>query len=330
MTDNDAGVDAYTHPVTAAIPASHRRRFSTQSIVMLAITLVAIIVVVTTVHVDQIVDALRHANNWWVLVAFGFSILPWYGTALAMASFAPGNLPMTRMTLAQVASSFVSVAAPAGVGHAGTNLRFMQKRGIPLPQAIAGAALSQVSQFLVTLLGLVILMAMFGTHGLIDRPSRRIVYIILAVITAIIITVCIPRLRRWVWAKAKPTIAEIRPRLTEMLTQPKRLAAGVTGNLIVVITYVLTFYSSMQAFGHTLPLVDVAIIFLVGNSVGALVPTPGGIGGVEGALIFGLTAAGLPAAIAFSVTMLFRIVTYWIEIPIGWFAMHYLQRRGDL
>jgi uncharacterized protein (TIRG00374 family) len=115
-----------------------------------------------------------------------------------------------------------------------------------------------------------------------------------------------------------------------MLSHPGRLALGIAGNLVMTLGYVLAFAASLAAFGYSLSLVDLALVNLVGNALGALVPTPGGLGGVEGALTAGLTTAGIPASIAFSVTILFRLVTYWGRVPIGWVAMRYLERKGDL
>ena len=53
------------------------------------------------------------------------------------------------------------------------------------------------------------------------------------------------------------------------------------------------FYSVLEAFGQHLPIIDVAAPFFLSNAVGALVPTPGGLGAVEAALIAGLGGAGL-------------------------------------
>jgi uncharacterized protein (TIRG00374 family) len=60
------------------------------------------------------------------------------------------------------------------------------------------------------------------------------------------------------------------------------------------------------------------------------VPTPGGVGGIEGALIAGLSAAGVAVALATPATLLFRLVTYWLRVPIGWVAMKYLESRHDI
>jgi uncharacterized protein (TIRG00374 family) len=68
----------------------------------------------------------------------------------------------------------------------------------------------------------------------------------------------------------------------------------------------------------------------VGNAVGAAVPTPGGLGAVELALTTGLTGAGLPYALALSVVLVYRLLTYWLRIPLGYVAMKYLERTGEL
>ena len=51
---------------------------------------------------------------------------------------------------------------------------------------------------------------------------------------------------------------------------------------------------------------------------------------MEAALSAGLTAAGLPGATAVCAVLLFRILTFWLPIPVGWGALHYLERRHYL
>jgi glycosyltransferase 2 family protein len=87
---------------------------------------------------------------------------------------------------------------------------------------------------------------------------------------------------------------------------------------------------SVRAFGGALPIVAIAVVYLTGTAVGSAVPTPGGIGAVEAALAAGLTAAGLHGSVAFSSVLLFRVVTFWLPVPVGWVALNYLQRREAL
>ena len=43
-----------------------------------------------------------------------------------------------------------------------------------------------------------------------------------------------------------------------------------------------------------------------------------------------LKAAGEDAAIAVPAVFLYRLVTFWLPIPVGWFAWTKLQRAGAL
>ncbi|MFD6177748.1 MULTISPECIES: flippase-like domain-containing protein [unclassified Isoptericola] len=305
-------------------------RFGARTIIMLTLTIVAVTVIVTTMNFEEIASAITEANPWWVAASFAFGAITWFGAALTFSAFSPEKLPLWRATLTQMAGSFVSLAAPAGIGPAALNLRMLTRRGVATPMAVATVALVQLSQFVVTVLLLVVLSVSTGSGGLIDLPSTTVLLAIAGVGVAVVATLLVPSVRRWAWEKARPTLEQVWPRLSQMIGQPTRLALGLGGNVIMTLGYVLAFDAALAAFGQELNLIDVAVIYLVGNSVGAMVPTPGGLGGVEGALIAGLTAAGIPASLAFSVTMLYRVVTYWARVPIGWVAMKRLESTGDL
>jgi len=155
--------------------------------------------------------------------------------------------------------------------------------------------------------------------------------VILAVVALGSLAFLFAPVRRWVAAKTMPTLRQIWPRLSELLTTPWRLAMGVLGNIVLTLGYVFAFDAALTAFGAHVSLIDVAIVYLVGNTVGAMAPTPGGLGAIEVALVTGLTTtASVPAAIATSAVVLFRVATYWARIPLGWLAMRYMQKRNEL
>ncbi|HWB36830.1 MAG TPA: flippase-like domain-containing protein, partial [Rugosimonospora sp.] len=113
--------------------------------------------------------------------------------------------------------------------------------------------------------------------------------------------------------------------------QPGRLLLGLGGNVVTTLGYVLAFDASLHGLGQHVSLVQVAIVYLAGTTLGSLVPTPGGVGTVEAALAAGLgTVAGINPGVAFSVAVLFRVLTYWLRIPLGWVAMRHLQRVGEI
>ena len=100
--------------------------------------------------------------------------------------------------------------------------------------------------------------------------------------------------------------------------------------MLLSVSYILAFGASLWAFGYTLPISVLAITYLASNTVGSVVPSPGGIGPVEVALTAGLVAADIPSGVALSVALVYRLVTFWVPIPVGWLSLQRLQKVGAL
>ena len=127
-----------------------------------------------------------------------------------------------------------------------------------------------------------------------------------------------------------PVIRQTWPRLSQVLGQPWRLGLGLGGNLLMTVGYIGAFYASLEAFGQPVAIVDLAIVFFLGNAVGAIIPTPGGVGPVEVALTAALTSVGVNGGIALSAVIIYRLITHFMNIPLGYFSMKYLERKGDV
>ncbi|WP_129782737.1 lysylphosphatidylglycerol synthase transmembrane domain-containing protein [Promicromonospora panici] len=314
----------------ASVQPQRISRFSARTVLTSTLMIIAIAVIVTTINFNEIAQAVREANPWWIAVAFALAITTWFGAGLTLVAFSPARVPLGRATLTAAAGSFVALAAPAGIGPAALNLRLLTQRGVSMSMAVATVALVQVSQFVVTVLLLVALSIFTGSGALVELPSPAVLITLAGVALAVVATLLVPPVRRWGMGYIGPRLAQVWPRLAQMLSHPGRLALGVAGNLIMTLGYIVALWCCLAAFGESLSLVDIALVNLVGNALGALIPTPGGLGGVEGALTAGLSAGGVPATIAFSATILYRLCTYWGRVPIGWVAMRYLERKGDL
>ena len=116
--------------------------------------------------------------------------------------------------------------------------------------------------------------------------------------------------------------------LVDVLARPKELAFGIAGALVLNLATGLGFWAALMAFGyHTNP-IETTFIFLLANTLGSAVPTPGGLGAVEAALSVAFTAVGIPSTIAVSATLVYRIAFYWLRIPVGALAMKWLDRHN--
>jgi len=307
-------------------------RFGARTLVTIVLTLVAVLVVLTSVNVSQIGPVLAESDWRYSALAFGLGMLTLLGAALAFVAFSPVRLSVWRATLVQTAATFVALAAPAGIGPAALNLRMLTRRGVSASLAGATVALVQVSQFITTLLLLLVLTVASGARSPSSFSVSTPTLIALAVVAALVaISLLFPGVRTWVQRRVGPTVRQTLPRLIEVLGQPWRLALALGGNVLMTMGYVLAFDAALAALGQEASLVQVALVYLTGNTAGAVIPTPGGIGTVEAALALGLsTIAGVNIGVAGTVALLFRVLTFWLRIPIGWLAMRYLTRTGEL
>ncbi|WP_346085475.1 lysylphosphatidylglycerol synthase domain-containing protein, partial [Streptomyces thermocarboxydus] len=81
-----------------------------------------------------------------------------------------------------------------------------------------------------------------------------------------------------------------------------------------------------RAFGLAVPSAHLAVAYLAATVAVALVPTPGGIGSVEAALVGALVAAGGTAAVATAVVVVFRLLTVWLPLLPGALTLAALLR----
>lgn len=276
---------------------------------------------------------LARADIGWSVVALLLSVVTYLGATWTLSGFVLERISLIRTFLVQVAGSFVILVTPAAVGGVALNLRYLRRCKMSAAQAAASVGVSQLISFVVYAALLVISAAITGETA---RASPIHVheweYIALAVIVALILVVlALPAGRRQLLSRVASAADQIIPRLLDVAQRPAKLAEGVGGAVLLSAAYVFCLAASVKALGGPVPaLASVAVVFLTGNAVASLVPTPGGLGAVEAALSTGLIAAGLPGSKAVAAVLLFRTVTFWLPVPAGWFAMHYLQRKDVL
>jgi hypothetical protein len=78
---------------------------------------------------------------------------------------------------------------------------------------------------------------------------------------------------------------------------------------------------SILAVGGHVPWQGVLAAYGLTQLAAALPIMPGGIGVVEGTLSVLLIAYHMPAATAIAAVMLYRIMSFWIPVTIGWGAV---------
>ena len=301
-------------------------------------TLVSLVVGVAVAYVlagqlaqVNIASLIRHADWRWTGVALVLSALTYAATATSMTGFVLERLRFIRTLLAQLAASFVTLVTPTAVGGAALNIRYLQRSGVSSGKATASVGAAQVIAFILHMLLLVIFAAITGAaqiHSL--RPPVWVYFVFAGLVVLLLAAMAVPRGRRLLRARMVPTLGQVVPRLLDLVHNRRKLAEGLGGALVLTVIYVLCLAACVRALGGALPIASIAVVYLTGSALGSAAPTPGGLGAVEVALSAGLTAAGLGNATALSSVLLFRLLTFWLPVPVGWIAFNYLQRKQAL
>jgi uncharacterized membrane protein YbhN (UPF0104 family) len=316
----------------AAVPPVQLQRIRPRTLVTLVASAFAVYLLAGDLAKHSLTSLLLGADWRWVIAALGLSAATYIGATLSVSGFVSEELGFYRTTLVQLASSFVTLMTPAAVGGVALNVRFLQRRKIPAPAAVASIGVSQVVALVLHLTLLAIFGALtgLGTPTAIHRPPVWSYYVGGAVIAMAVAVLALPDGRRMMRARLSPTFGQVLPRLVEIAQNPAKLAEGVGGALLLSISYIFCLATCVAAFGTGVPIAKIGFVYLTGSVVGSIIPTPGGLGAVEAALTAGLTAAGVPASTALSAVLLFRLLTFWLPVPFGWVALNYLERRNDL
>jgi hypothetical protein len=89
---------------------------------------------------------------------------------------------------------------------------------------------------------------------------------------------------------------------------------------------IVTLWACLRAFGGHPPLAALVMAYFVGQ-LGNLLPLPGGIGGVDGALIGALVGFGTPAGLAIAGVLAYRAFSFWLPTIPGVLAYVHLLRE---
>jgi glycosyltransferase 2 family protein len=306
-------------------------RIRLRSLLTLVATVAAAYLLAGELARQSLGHVLREATWYWGVIALGLSAATYVAATWELSGFVAERLSFTRTLLAQLAGSFVTLVTPAAVGGAATNLRYLQRRKIPAPIAVASVGVSQVVAFVLHLLMLAVFIAIAGAADKNPfRPPTWSYFVLAGFVVAALAVLAVPAGRRLLRARVAPTLSQVLPRLLEVAQQPRKLVEGIGGALLLSTAYILCLAACVRAFHGSVAFAGVAVVYLTGSALGSIIPTPGGLGAVEAVLTAGLVAAGLHGTLAASAVLLFRLLTFWLPVPFGWAALNYLERNDAI
>ncbi|MER5748496.1 lysylphosphatidylglycerol synthase transmembrane domain-containing protein [Streptomyces sp. NPDC002088] len=271
---------------------------------------------------------LRSAEWPWLLAAAGATCLTWVAAAFTRQGAVVERLPRRRLLATQFAAGAANHLLPTGLGASAVNLRFMTVCGVPLARSSAALALYMLAECVGRLGLLAALLVAFPDALRIGSllPQGALGPLLYAVGAAVsvaaVVLAVVRRLRTAVCSFLRTALGEAR----SVHARPARAFALWGGSLAFPALQAAGLAAVGQALGLPVPPAHIAVAYLAATVAVALVPTPGGLGSVEAALVVALVAAGGPVAVATAVVLAYRIITVWLPLLPGALTLGALVR----
>ncbi|MFE2218776.1 YbhN family protein [Streptomyces canus] len=271
---------------------------------------------------------LRHAEWPWLLAAAVATCLTWVAASFTRQGAVVERLPRRRLLATQFAAGAANHLLPTGLGAGAVNLRFMTVCGVSLARSSAALALYLLAESIGRLTLLAVLFVAFPDALRLDGllPDTAVGPLLLGLGAVLVVAVGVlagvRRVRTAVGAFLRTALGEAR----SVHTRPSRALALWGGSLAFPALQAAGLAAVGQALGLSVPPLHMAVAYLAATCAVALVPTPGGVGSVEAALVVALVAAGGPVAVATAVVLAYRIITVWVPLVPGALTLGALVR----
>lgn len=314
-----------------AVEQVQLERLSPRRVLTVIAGLVAAYLLLGQLGQVDLLGLFTQADYSWLLIGAVASALTFVGAAMALEGFVAERLRLGKTFLAQLSAAFATLVSPPTLGAVAINVRYLQRSKVPAAAAGASVAVSQVLAFLIHVGLLFMFGVVAGTSDAFtfDPPKPVIVALgFIGVLLALLLPM--PSIRRWLLARARPSLDVVLPRLSLLAQTPSKLATGVFGMVLLNLAFCVALWASVRAFDGGGTFAAIAIVYLAGSTLGSAAPTPGGVGAVETIMTAGLVAAGIESAIAVESVLMFRLLTFWLPTIPGYLSFQYLQRSGDL
>ncbi len=292
--------------------------------------------VFTGLNFEDLGTALSGASWWYIGAGLILAQVPRLFQAISALGASPIPVPLGRLYILQLAQQFIALTIPGGAARIAMNVRFFQRHGLPTGSAVTVGAIDSFAGFLsqIALLALVLLFTGASLELDFDSPTTDGLVRLLAVIVGISVVLigailAVPRFRRPIIDRVRTLWAEALKSLRGV-SSPRKLGMLFGGNMANELLLAVVLGAFVLGFRETVGIPELLLVNITVSLFAGIVPIPGGIGVVEGALIFGLARHGLPEEAAFAAALTYRFATFYLPPAWGFFAFRWLERNKHL
>jgi uncharacterized membrane protein YbhN (UPF0104 family) len=294
---------------------------------LFAFAALALVLVLTLPGIGEVRDRLGSARPGWLAAAAVCELVSMLGFVRTLWAAFDRLVPWRRAVVLGFAEQGANVLLPAGgVGGPALGTLVMRRAGVPARFAAERHAVLFLSTSFVSLAALALAGLLVGA-GLLPGDVPRAAALAPGAAAAAVLLAAVgfayrPQPTRSARGRIRRTVARVRrfvhdgARSTaELLRDRDRLLiAGAVGYYAFDVA---ALDASFHAFGGGGPPLGVFVLAYTLGHAGALIPTPGGVGGTEGGLIGMFAAYGTPLGLATAAVLGYRIFQLGLPAVLG-------------
>jgi uncharacterized protein (TIRG00374 family) len=306
--------------------STSRVHISVRQIVFVALTLVALYVIVP--QLDQFAYAFQAAKsaNISLLICAGIAIMGAVSAAaMVYVCLAFKPIKYSQSLLVQAAGMFVNRLLPAGIGGMGLSADFLYRHGHSLSKAGTIVLINNVLTslgHLTLLLGAIIFLnvelPVFHTP-----EGHTWLFGIIALLIVVAFGLLLSKFKKML----RQFIKDLGKSLAMYRTHKSKLLGAYVFALGNTLGHTSAIALSMFAFGLDLSPFIALVVLTGGVAAASVTPTPGGIVGSEAGLTAVLVAYGVETGTALAVALSYRLVSYWLPLLPGAVAFWFAQKQ---
>lgn len=320
-------IDATTDP----------RRVGARLVVVVVFIAVAVLAVLMLPGVGEVRDRLASARPGWLAVAALCSLASMFGFVRVLWAAFDRLVPWRSVVVLGFAEQGANVLLPAGgVGGPALGALVMHRAGVPGRFAVERHAVLFLATSFVSFAAVVVAGVLLSVHVLPGDASLAGTLVpaagaAVALLAATTFAVRPPppaprsgRVRYGIWRLRRFLHDGARVTATLLRRGDRFLIAGAIGYYAFDVA---ALGASFQAFGGGGPPLGVFVLAYTLGHAGALLPTPGGVGGTEGGLIGMFVAYGTPLGVATAAVLGYRVFQLGLPAILGSAAMLRIRSR---
>ncbi|WP_155893014.1 lysylphosphatidylglycerol synthase transmembrane domain-containing protein [Intrasporangium chromatireducens] len=278
----------------------------------------------------EVRSVIARAQWDWLGATVAFGMLAILSNTLTILGSAQPSLPVWRSIAVQVASAFTGRTTVAALGYYTINISFLEKLGMARTDAVGVLLLNRAATVVVTGLATLVGILVIGDAVPLGQVSIPLWTWILgaSLLVLLVAFLASPWGRTRVWQPARAILGRLVDTVVPTLRRPVRALQLVVGEVLFLAFSAAGLATTLSAIGAHYSLGAVVAVFIVASTLGQLLPTPGGLGAVEGALVAGLTAVGIHPTDAVAAALTARVLTFWLPVVPGIVAHRLLQHHN--